>query len=118
MSTQSQFRFDVYRLDLGNLQLWCRDQVVPLTAKALGVLGTLVAHAGALVRKDTLFEAIWPEAAVSEQALTNCISELRQALGETARAPRCIQTVHRQGYRFLAPITVLAPPTPAVPAAV
>jgi predicted ATPase len=38
------------------------------------------------------------------------LGELRKALGETAQAPRCIQTVHRRGYRFVAPVTVTAPP--------
>jgi DNA-binding winged helix-turn-helix (wHTH) protein len=110
MSTASQFGFDVYRLDVANEQLWCGEQVLPLTAKALRVLGLLVAHAGQLVSKDTLFEAVWPEAAVSDGVLTNCIGELRRALGDTAQTPRFIQTVHRRGYRFLAPVTVLAPP--------
>src|SRR5262249_36634881 len=42
--------------------------------------------------------------AVSDNVLTNCIVELRQALGDNARRPRCIATVHRQGYRFIAPL--------------
>jgi DNA-binding winged helix-turn-helix (wHTH) protein/predicted ATPase len=116
MPTGCQFGFDVYRLDLANEQLWCGAQVLPLTAKALRVLGTLVAHAGQLVSKDTLFQTVWPEAAVSEGVLSNCIGELRKALGETAQAPRFIQTVHRRGYRFLAPVTVLAPPAAALAA--
>src|SRR5215468_6730488 len=118
MSAGSQFCFDGYRLDLPNEQLWCGPQTLPLTAKALRVLGVLVAHAGHLVTKDALFQAVWPEAAVSDGVLSNCIGELRKALGETAQAPRFIQTVHRRGYRFLAPVTVLAPPAaaPAAPA--
>lgn len=119
MSTGSQFGFDVYRLDVPNAQLWCGAQVLPLTAKALRVLGTLAAHAGQLVSKDTLFQEVWPEAAVSDGVLSNCIGELRKALGETAQAPRFIQTVHRRGYRFLAPVTVLeslaAPARPLAP---
>src|SRR5207245_8920796 len=104
-------------LDLPDEQLWCGAQVLPLTTKALRVLGLLVAHAGQLVNKDTLFQVVWPEAAVSDGVLTNCIGELRRALGDTAQAPRFIQTVHRRGYRFLAPVTVLAPPgLPGAPA--
>jgi DNA-binding winged helix-turn-helix (wHTH) protein len=96
MATASQWCFEGYRLDLPNEQLWCGAQAVPLTAKALRVLGTLVAHAGQLVTKDTLFQAVWPEAAVSEGVLSNCIGELRQALGDRAQAPRFIQTVYRR----------------------
>ena len=60
--------------------------------------------------KDALLAAVWPETVVSEGVLTNCIAELRQALGDNAQRPRCIATVHRQGYRFIAP---LHPPAPA-----
>src|SRR5262245_8768194 len=49
--------------------------------------------------------------AVSDGVLTNCITELRQALGDNARRPRFIATVHRRGYRFIAP---LSSPAPAV----
>jgi hypothetical protein len=46
--------------------------------------------------------------------LTNCITELRQVLGDDARRPRFIATVHRQGYRFLAPLSSRASaPRPA-----
>src|SRR5262245_1248526 len=71
MPTSSQFRCDGYRLDLGNGQLWCAGQAVPLTARALGVL---VRHTGALVRKATLVQTVWSEATVSEPALANCIT--------------------------------------------
>src|SRR4029453_17439035 len=122
MSAGSQFCFDGYRLDLPNEQLWCGPQPLPLTAKALRVLDVLVAHAGHLVTKDALFQAVWPEAAVSDGVLSNGIGELRKALGETAQAPRFIQTVYRRGYRFLAPVTVPVPPVaasvePALPVA-
>ena len=112
----SQLRFDVYRLDLDNAQLWRGAQALPLTAKALDVLSVLMTQAGKLVRKETLFQSVWPGAAVSDQVLTNCISELRKALGETAQQPRFIQTVHRRGYRFLAPVAVLEPASPETPA--
>src|SRR5438094_714575 len=55
--------------------------------------------------------AVWRETVVSEGVLTNCIAELRQALGDDAKRPRFIATVHRRGYRFIAP---LSPPAPAV----
>jgi len=54
-----------------------------------------------------LFDAIWAETVVSEAVLKVRMGEVRKALGETARAPRCIATVHRRGYRFVAPVTRL-----------
>jgi DNA-binding winged helix-turn-helix (wHTH) protein/predicted ATPase len=84
--------------------------MIPLRPKAFAVLTYLLAHAGQLVTKEALLEAVWPATAVSEAVLKTCIGEIRKALGETAAAPRFIATVSRRGYRFLAPVT---PPAPA-----
>ena len=87
-----------------------------LTAKAVAVLRYLVAHPGRLVRKPALLEAVWPDVIVSDWALTTCIHEIRYVLGDVAKTPRYIATVHRQGYRFIAPVTVAdAPPPLSVP---
>jgi AAA ATPase domain/Transcriptional regulatory protein, C terminal len=61
----------------------------------------LVAHPGQLLTKAALLEALWPETMVSEIVLSVCIRELRQVLGDDAKAPRFIETVHRRGYRFI-----------------
>jgi DNA-binding winged helix-turn-helix (wHTH) protein len=113
MPAAPQFRFDAYRLEVNNAQLWCGAQALRLTAKAFHVLRYLVEHAGQLVTKEALFEAIWPETVVSEGVLTNCIGELRKVLGDAAQAPRFIATVHRRGYRFIAPVTLIGPSGPA-----
>jgi predicted ATPase len=65
------------------------------------VLRLLVAQTGQLVTKEALLQAVWPDTVVSEAVLTTCIGELRKVLGDTAQAPRFIQTVHRRGYRFI-----------------
>ena len=88
--------------------------VVPLTRKACEVLQCLVGKPGQLVTKAALFEAVWPETVVSDNVLTNCIAELRQVLGDDAKRPRFIATIHRQGYRFLAPLSPPAPPQSGV----
>ena len=80
-----------------------------LTGKAFAVLCHLVTHAGELVTKDELFQAVWPETVVSDAALASCIKELRQALRDKAREWRYIETVHRRGYRFLPAITATPP---------
>ena len=93
--------------------------MVRLPPKVFAVLRLLVAQAGQLVTKEVLLQAVWPEAVVSEAVLTSCIGELRKMLGETAQAPRFIQTVHRRGYRFIGHLPTVAPfalpPSPLAP---
>ncbi|MDH3603106.1 MAG: AAA family ATPase, partial [Candidatus Tectomicrobia bacterium] len=103
--------FESYRLDLGREQLRHGEDVIQLTNKVFAVLRYLVEHAEQLVTRDALMEAVWPNTFVSDAALAVCIHELRQALGETAQAPRFIETVRGRGYRFLTPVTA-AVPTP------
>ena len=107
--------FVPFRLDLGAERLWRDAQAVPLTAKAFAVLRYLVIHAGRLVTRDELFEAVWALPVVSDAALTVCIGEIRRALGDTARPPQFLETVRGRGYRFCAPVRV-APSTLGWPA--
>src|SRR5215467_8547267 len=107
MQPASQWIFGPFRLDPRNACLWRGAELVPLPPTAFALLHYLVTHAGQLVTKDELFEAIWSETAVSEAVLKVRMGEVRKALGETAREPRCIATVHRRGYRFVAPVTRL-----------
>ncbi len=110
MSISPIVEFAPFRLDLVDERLWCGHEVLPLTPKAFAVLRCLVVHPGQLVTKDTLLDTVWPETAISESTLTGCIWELRQALGDAARTPHYIETVHGRGYRFIAPITEPASP--------
>jgi DNA-binding winged helix-turn-helix (wHTH) protein len=105
-----QWRFDSFRLDPDNARLWRGNQSIPLTLKAVGVLHYLVSHAGQLVTKEALLDALWPNTAVSDAAVRVVISELRKALGDTTQAPQFIATVHRLGYRFLAPVARIDSP--------
>jgi class 3 adenylate cyclase/tetratricopeptide (TPR) repeat protein len=106
----SQWCFADFRLDPDNACLWRGTQSVALTPKAFDVLHYLVTHPDRLVTKDTLLDAVWPETAISDAVVRIAIGELRRALGDTAQASRFIATVHRRGYRFLAPVTPVYPP--------
>ena len=108
-----QWLFGGFRLDPDNACLWRGVQAIALTPKAFDVLHYLVTHPDRLVSKDTLLDAVWPETAISDTVVRIAIGELRRALGDTAQAPRFIATVHRRGYRFLAPVTVTDVPEPA-----
>src|SRR5499426_1888507 len=117
-----QWHFGPFRLDQANATLWRAEQPVTLRPKTFEVLVYLVMHAGQLVTKEALLDAIWPETAVGEGVLKTSMNELRKTLGETAKTPQWIATVHRRGYRFLAPVTLMesasspaVTPTPVTP---
>lgn len=115
MPPDQTLHFGPYRLAGAHGPLWRGAQVVPLPPKALAVLWQLASQAGQVVTKDALLEAGWAGMVVSEAALTTCLRTLRQALGEDAQQPRYIATVHRLGYRFVAPVAAGGPVTPAGP---
>ena len=75
---------------------------VSLPLKSYDVLHVLVRNCGYVVTKDELMNEVWPDQAVEESNLTQNISVLRKALGESPRQPSYIETVPRRGYRFRA----------------
>src|SRR5215468_1932342 len=102
--------FGPFRLDRRDERLWRGPEVIPLPPKTFAVLCCLVTQAGQLVTKEALLEAVWPATAVSEAVVTVAMRTLRRVLGDQARTPRFIETVHRRGYRFIAPVS-----TPVAP---
>jgi DNA-binding winged helix-turn-helix (wHTH) protein len=108
---------EAWGVDWVNECLWHGETMVRLPPKIFAVLRLLVGQAGQLVTKEVLLQAVWPETVVNEAVLTTCIGELRKALGETAQAPRFIQTVHRRGYRFIGHLPTVDPAAlPRLPA--
>lgn len=101
MQAKQELCFGPYRLDLEAGQLRHDQHDVKLTPKALAVLRALVTRAEQVVTKDELFQAVWSQTVVSDDALTTCVLELRHALHDNAKQPVYIETVHRRGYRFI-----------------
>lgn len=98
--------FGPYTLDAAAGQLRRGDEVVPLAPKAFSVLEHLIRHPGQLVTKDELLELAWADVHVGDGALKVCIREIRRALHDDPRSPTFIETAHRRGYRFIAPVCV------------
>ena len=86
------------------------DAVVHVTPKAMAVLEHLALAAGDVVSREDLFDSVWPESVVTDDALTQCIVELRKALGDSAREPRFIETIPKVGFRLLPAVVPVAPP--------
>ena len=90
-----------FRLDPVRRLLFRQDQVIPLPPKVLSTLLVLVENSGRVVSKDELMKAVWPDTFVEEGNLTQNISVLRKVLGENPGEHIFIETVPKQGYRFI-----------------
>jgi predicted ATPase/DNA-binding winged helix-turn-helix (wHTH) protein len=102
--------FGPFRLDRRDERLWRGPEAIPLPPKTFAVLCCLVTQAGQLVTKEALLAAVWPETVVSEAVVTVAMRTLRRVLGDEARTPKFIETVHGRGYRFIAPVSTLVAP--------
>ncbi|MFN8602072.1 MAG: AAA family ATPase [Candidatus Binatia bacterium] len=96
------------RIEADDERAWCGDRCLDLPPKTFAVLRHLVAHAGRLVTKSDLLDAVWSDTVVSEASLSSCIRDLRRALDDSSREPRYIETVHRRGFRFIGPVAAAA----------
>ena len=114
MPLGGQYSFGDYTIDSGAYRLLRGETIIPVSPKIIDLLLYLVARPSALVTKDELFRALWPDVAVTDNALTQAVSELRQALGDDPSNPKYVQTVARRGYRFIAPVTAQAQRAEAV----
>lgn len=99
--------FGDFRLELEERRLLRSDGTeVPLTPRVFETLRYLVEHAGHLVDKRAIMDAVWSDCLVEENNLAQAISKLRQVFGEKAGAQRYIATIPGRGYRFIAPVNV------------
>jgi len=106
VSTRSPhaYAFGPFRL-VPEERLLLRDsQGIHLTPKAFDTLVVLVQNSGRLLPKRELLELIWPDSVVEENNLTQAICAIRKSLGGTGHSAEYIETVPKQGYRFVAPI--------------
>lgn len=88
-------------------RLLVRDgQPVALTPKAFDLLVHFARHPGRLLTKDELLSAVWPGVIVEESNLAYHVFAIRRALGEATDGERFIETVPKQGYRFVTPVIV------------
>ena len=97
-----QYRFDSFTLDVARGCLLKGDAEVKLRPKVYETLRYLVEHAGRLIGKQELMQAVWPDAFVTDDSLVQCTLELRRALED--RGQKLLKTVPRRGYLFTAEV--------------
>jgi predicted ATPase/class 3 adenylate cyclase/DNA-binding winged helix-turn-helix (wHTH) protein len=107
---RAAYRFDRFTLDLdrGTL-LTSGGAELPLRPKAFALLQLFVENAGRLLDRDTIMQAIWPDVFVTDDSITQCVGDIRRALGDEAQ--HLLRTVPRRGYLF----AELSPAEPATP---
>ncbi len=88
--------------------------VVRIRPQLMDMLVCLAAQAGRTVTREDFFATVWSGRFVAESGVTRCVAELRQALGDTARQPRIIETIPKRGYRLIAPVVRAPVPLVAV----
>jgi TolB-like protein len=97
-----------YRLDLSDERLLNGDQPVQLTNKAFQLLRLFVGNPNQLLTKDNILDGVWRDVCVSEGLVKEYVHDLRFALGDDAKHPKFIETVHGRGYRFLGGVEELS----------
>lgn len=96
------------------------DVVLPVSGLSWRLLDCLVEHGTDVVDFDTLAREVWAPAVVGEDAISQRVKLLRQALGDDSRRPRYVRSVRGRGYQLCAPpqaCAPMAPPAPVEPSA-
>lgn len=100
----ASYRFGSYLLDAAAYRLVRDGEPIPLSPRALDLLFLFADRPGALLSKEDIFGALWRDLAVTDNALTQVVSEVREALADRPATPLYIETVPRRGYRFVASV--------------
>src|SRR6185436_13733340 len=108
-----RIRFGPFVLDLDTRQLTQDNREIHLSPKAFELLVTLARDRPRVLSKADLQQRLWPETFVAEANLSNLVAEIREALGDRARAPLFIRTAHGFGYAFSGEATTLPTATEA-----
>ena len=99
------YEFGEFQLDTGKRLLRRLDGTpVLLTPRVFETLLYMVEHHDAVLDKERIMEAVWPDSIVEENNLAQAISKLRQVFGETPGSHSYIVTVPGRGYRFVAEV--------------
>src|SRR5580698_10482972 len=103
--------FDTFELDPAAGELRRNGERIKLPPQPFRVLELLVRRSGEILTREEIREQVWSEDTFVdfEQGLNFCIRQIREAVGDTAAAPRFIETLPRRGYRFLIPLETSNP---------
>ena len=101
MIDETEFQLDDWTVRPERSTIERDDKEIHIKPKSMAVLGCLADAGGSVVARETLFNTVWPGVVVTDDALTQCIVELRKAFGDTAHDARYIETIPKKGFRLL-----------------
>lgn len=112
MTDQPRIAYELGRFRIDPLErlILCDGEAVPLTSKAFDTLLLLIQRRGRLVHKSEIMDSVWPDSFVGEHNLVVTISKLRKVLTNGDSEQKCIETVAKQGYRFVGKVCEVAKP--------
>jgi DNA-binding winged helix-turn-helix (wHTH) protein len=113
-SGQVPVRFGEFSLDPDRRQVLREGAPVPLEPKAWDLLSLLVARRPKALSKAQIRDVLWPGTFVSETVLAGLVADIRSALGDDARQPRFIRTLHGFGYAFCGTVEEERAPAPGL----
>ncbi len=113
-ASQQLLRFGVFEINLDTEELRKSEILIKLPPQPFRLLVMLANRAGQVVKREEIQREFWGEETEIdfERRMNQCIKQLRSALGDNAGQPLYIETVHRQGYRFIAPVESKTVPVP------
>ena len=104
VSQHHNYRFDDFLVDPDTWKLSRNGDEIHLEPIVLKLLIYLISHRDRLVTRQELMDTVWGDTVISESALSKAVARLRKALEDDSAAPRYLETVHSQGYRFIAEV--------------
>jgi TolB-like protein/Tfp pilus assembly protein PilF len=109
-------RFGVFEFDADGGELRKDGYKVRLQEQPLQILQILLEHPGNVISRDELQKRVWPSDTFVDfdHGINNAIKRLREALGDTAEAPRYIETLPRRGYRFIESVARVPESSPSI----
>ncbi len=94
--------------DFDARELFLAGKPVHVEPRAFRLLELLIAARPRALSKQELQEALWPKTYVTERSAARLVADLRSAIGDRARKPRFLRTVHRFGYAFCGEATTIS----------
>jgi predicted ATPase/DNA-binding winged helix-turn-helix (wHTH) protein len=113
-SSRETFRFGDFDLDVSSYELRFQGRAVQIERRPMDLLVMLVERRGQLVSRRDIVELLWGQDVFVEvePGVNTVIWKIRGALGDSSANPRFVETVSGRGYRFVAPVEVMAQPIP------